>query len=158
MYNLPNHKVSDQLKSYNSFWIYPPLWTSRLVAMHDDITNIPIFLTFTLARQVLSSLWYKLRIWWPKLWNVLCSGSQWQIKICIKSRLPHQTLKDKNSLQELLLACKEVEVCAIQPTLSIPFLVLCIRITKSILTFLCLESAVVILSSFVMDDTAKRGG
>ena len=36
---LPNYKVSNQFKSCNGFWIYPPLWTSYLVAMHDDIEN-----------------------------------------------------------------------------------------------------------------------
>ena len=38
-YSFPNHKVSNQFKSYNGFWLYPPLWTSHLVAMHDDIGN-----------------------------------------------------------------------------------------------------------------------
>ena len=38
-YNLPNHKVSNQFKSYNSFGIYLPLWTSYVVAVHDDIGN-----------------------------------------------------------------------------------------------------------------------
>ena len=28
-----------ELKSYYSFWMYAPLWTSLLVAMHDDIEN-----------------------------------------------------------------------------------------------------------------------
>ena len=32
--NLPNYKVSNQLKSYSSFWIYPSFWTSYLVAIH----------------------------------------------------------------------------------------------------------------------------
>ena len=35
----PNHKVSNQFKRYDGFLIYPPLWTSYLVAMHDDIEN-----------------------------------------------------------------------------------------------------------------------
>ena len=42
-YNLPNHKVSNQFKSYNGFWIYPPLWTSHFVAKHDDIGNRYIY-------------------------------------------------------------------------------------------------------------------
>ena len=32
-------KVLNQFKSYNSFWMYPPLWPSYLVAMHDQIEN-----------------------------------------------------------------------------------------------------------------------
>ena len=42
LYTLPNHKISDELKSWNSFWMYPPLWTSLLVVMHDDIENTSI--------------------------------------------------------------------------------------------------------------------
>ena len=38
-YNLPNYKVSGQLKSHYRFWIYAPLWTSQLVVMLDDIEN-----------------------------------------------------------------------------------------------------------------------
>ena len=38
-YSLPHHKVSNQFKSYNGVLMYPPLWTSRLVALHDDIVN-----------------------------------------------------------------------------------------------------------------------
>ena len=33
MYNLTNHKISGELKSCNSFWMYPPLWTRSLVAI-----------------------------------------------------------------------------------------------------------------------------
>ena len=43
-YNLPNYKVSGQLKNHYGFWIYPPLWTSQLVAMLDDIENTSITL------------------------------------------------------------------------------------------------------------------
>ena len=43
-YNLPNYKASDQLKNHYGFWIYPPLWTSQLVAMLDDIGNTSITL------------------------------------------------------------------------------------------------------------------
>ena len=38
-YNLPNHKISGELKCCNSFWMYLPVGTSLLVAMHDDIEN-----------------------------------------------------------------------------------------------------------------------
>ena len=41
-YNLPNYKISGELKSYNSFLMYPPLWTSLLAAMDDDIENTSI--------------------------------------------------------------------------------------------------------------------
>ena len=37
-YAHPNHKISDGLES--CFWMCPPLWTSLLVAMHDDIENV----------------------------------------------------------------------------------------------------------------------
>ena len=42
MYSLPNHQISGELKSSISFWMYPSLWTSLLVAMHDDIENTSI--------------------------------------------------------------------------------------------------------------------
>ena len=42
MYSLPNYKVLGELKSYQSFQMYPPLWTSMLVAMHDEIENASI--------------------------------------------------------------------------------------------------------------------
>ena len=42
MYSLPKHKISGELKSCNSFWMYPPLWTSLLVARHDEIENTSI--------------------------------------------------------------------------------------------------------------------
>ena len=45
-YNLPNHKISGELKSYNSFWMYPPLWTSLLVVKHDNNENTSITDTF----------------------------------------------------------------------------------------------------------------
>ena len=51
-YNLPNYKVSGQLKRHNRFWIYPPLWTSQLLAMFNDIENTSI----TLAVQTGSPL------------------------------------------------------------------------------------------------------
>ena len=35
----PDHKISGELKSCNSFWMYPPIWTSLLAAMDDDIEN-----------------------------------------------------------------------------------------------------------------------
>ena len=38
-YNLPSYKVSHQFKSYYGFRMYPPLWTSHIVAMYDDIGN-----------------------------------------------------------------------------------------------------------------------
>ena len=38
-YSRPDHKISGELKSCNSVWMYPPLWTCLLVAMHDDIEN-----------------------------------------------------------------------------------------------------------------------
>ena len=38
-YGLPNHKISDELKRCCSFWLYPPLWTSLLVATLNDIEN-----------------------------------------------------------------------------------------------------------------------
>ena len=43
-YNLSNYKVSGQLKNHYAFWIDPPLWTSQLVAMLDDIENTSITL------------------------------------------------------------------------------------------------------------------
>ena len=41
-YNLLDHKASSQLKSYEGFPLYPPLWTSQLVAMYDEIKNTSI--------------------------------------------------------------------------------------------------------------------
>ena len=41
-YSLPNHEISSELQICNSFWIYPPLWTSLLVSMHDDIENTSV--------------------------------------------------------------------------------------------------------------------
>ena len=38
-YSLPNHNVSGELERCNNVWMYPPLWTSLLVAMHNDIVN-----------------------------------------------------------------------------------------------------------------------
>ena len=41
-YCLPNYKSLGELKSCDIFWMYPPLWTRLLVAMHDDIENTSI--------------------------------------------------------------------------------------------------------------------
>ena len=41
-YSLPNKKISGELKNCNSFWMYPPLWISFLLAMHDDIENTSV--------------------------------------------------------------------------------------------------------------------
>ena len=41
-YNFPNHKVSNKFRIYNVFLIHQPLWTSHVVAMHDDIGNMSI--------------------------------------------------------------------------------------------------------------------
>ena len=41
-YSLPNHKISDELKSWDKFRMYWPLWTSLVVAMHDDIENTSV--------------------------------------------------------------------------------------------------------------------
>ena len=42
-YSLPNYKkISGELESCDRFWRYPPLWTSLLVAMHDDIENTSV--------------------------------------------------------------------------------------------------------------------
>ena len=41
-YSLPNHKISGEQESWNNFWKYPPLCTSLLVAMHDNIENTSI--------------------------------------------------------------------------------------------------------------------
>ena len=40
-YNAKSSKSQslNQFKGYNGFGTYPPLWTSHLVAMHDDIGN-----------------------------------------------------------------------------------------------------------------------
>ena len=46
-YSLPNHKISDELKCCCSFWMYPPLWASLLVTMHDDIENRSITISLT---------------------------------------------------------------------------------------------------------------
>ena len=32
-------QTSAESKTCNSFWLYPPLWTSLPIAMHDDIEN-----------------------------------------------------------------------------------------------------------------------
>ena len=45
-YSLLNHKISGELKSCDSFWMYPPLWTSLLAAMQDDIENESIMAEF----------------------------------------------------------------------------------------------------------------
>ena len=45
--SLPNHKISGELKSCDSTWIYPPLWTSLAVAMHYDIETRSIAQSFT---------------------------------------------------------------------------------------------------------------
>ena len=49
-HNLPSHKVSNQFKSCDGFWIYSPLCTSNLVATHDGIGNRSI------AKNSVSSL------------------------------------------------------------------------------------------------------
>ena len=36
--------ISGELESCNSFWMYPPLWTSLLVAMNDKIEKTSISL------------------------------------------------------------------------------------------------------------------
>ena len=41
-YNLQDHKVSRQLKSHSGFSTYPPLWTSQLVAIYDEIKNTSV--------------------------------------------------------------------------------------------------------------------
>ena len=41
-YSLPIHKISGELKTCDNSWMYLPLWTSLLVAMHDDIENTSI--------------------------------------------------------------------------------------------------------------------
>ena len=38
-YTLPDHKVSNQLKSHSGLPIYPPLLAGKLVAMYDEIRN-----------------------------------------------------------------------------------------------------------------------
>ena len=38
-YSLPYHKISGELKGWDKFWMYWPLWTSLIVAMPDDIEN-----------------------------------------------------------------------------------------------------------------------
>ena len=61
MYNLPNHKVSNQFKSYNGFLIYPPLWTSYIAAVHDDIENRSIEIKDNPVKHFcLVSAWYNL--------------------------------------------------------------------------------------------------
>ena len=50
-YNLPDHKVSNQLKTHSSFSMYPPLWSSRLVAMYDKIKNTSEPLGFFFPRS-----------------------------------------------------------------------------------------------------------
>ena len=41
-YSLPNHKISGELKSWDKLWMYWLLWTSLVVAMHDDIENTSV--------------------------------------------------------------------------------------------------------------------
>ena len=47
MYSLTNHKISGELESCSNFWMYPPLRTSLLVAIHDDIKNTSIAASFS---------------------------------------------------------------------------------------------------------------
>ena len=42
MYSFSNDKISGELIRCNSFWMYPPLWSSPLVAMHNDIENTSV--------------------------------------------------------------------------------------------------------------------
>ena len=42
IYSLPNHKISGELKSCDKFWMYWPISTSLVVAMHDDIENTSV--------------------------------------------------------------------------------------------------------------------
>ena len=51
-YSLPNHRVSGELKSFNKFWMYPPLWTNVLVATHGDIENTSIKYSETSQRRI----------------------------------------------------------------------------------------------------------
>ena len=39
----PNHKISGELKSCNSFWIYLPLWTTLFVAMYHSTENTSVY-------------------------------------------------------------------------------------------------------------------
>ena len=45
-YSFPNHEISGELKSCKSLLMYPPLWTNRLAATHDDIRNTSIVLEY----------------------------------------------------------------------------------------------------------------
>ena len=48
----PNNKVSNKFKSYDNFWLYPPLWTSHLVTMHDNIGNRSVIFSFDISDLV----------------------------------------------------------------------------------------------------------
>ena len=75
-YNLPNDKISNQFQKQNDFLIYPPLWTSHLVAMHDDtgnrsisVINDIIHLTFPakVSNFVLLATFFAIEVckaWW----------------------------------------------------------------------------------------------
>ena len=81
-YDLPDHKISDELKSRDSFWIYPPLWTSLLVAMRDDIDKSIYCSNLRCSDAVYWEFSLKTQLWFVCLYTLLRYPTRKSFLIC----------------------------------------------------------------------------